>query len=393
MQQYQPASYTLTFRQRATDLSGELLCCPGAPAACATLSSSLSEETVTPQLHRPDELLATYSEDSWEEREPNISYCTAQPSYFDEWNSNEHGLYLDLAGYLGMAPDGGDVGASYPYPVSNEDMGNTSVFALCPDQLQKDYPQAGTRVTPVTAKCASESESESEGDSEAETEIEAQATVGNYTKRRQKASRRRGPCPGIERQCTVFALAKTEKPVIRRETTSRPAPHVHVCQHPLSPDTDGRTCQVPFARPEHLRRHVQTVHGNNKQFLCRVANCTGAFTRRDNLRDHYWTRVERNGRSGTNKKMSLEALGAVLGRKEKRLMRRLKKRLQRWQTKTESSLSTTKRIQLSNWSHRTLAVYPTHQDGAASTSSQPTLPERTKRDYQSRQTDVNASQR
>ena len=65
----------------------------------------------------------------------------------------------------------------------------------------------------------------------------------------------------------------------------------------------------------------------------------------DNLRGHYWTHVERDGRSGTNEKMSLEKLGAILGRKEKRLMQRLKKRLQRWQTRTESS-SPAKRDQL-----------------------------------------------
>jgi hypothetical protein len=43
--------------------------------------------------------------------------------------------------------------------------------------------------------------------------------------------------------------------------------------------------------------------------------------------------------------MSLKKLGAILGRKEKRLMRRLKKCLQRWQTRTESS-SPAKRDQL-----------------------------------------------
>ena len=299
------------------------------------------------QFHGPDEVLAPYSEGRWEERQIDNESCTAQPLYLDGWFSDEYGVYSDLAEYLGVAPVGGDMVAAYPCPVSSEDFGNKSDLLTCPDILQTNYSQAGTGVTTTNAASVGKSKSGSEGYSETETKTKAKtkATTENYAKGKRKTPRRCGLDFGLERQCTVFPLPKTDKSIVSLESISQTAHRIHVCQYPLSIGAGGRTCQLSFARPEHLRRHVQTVHGNNKQFLCKVANCKTAFTRRDNLRGHYWTHVERDGRSGTNEKMSLEKLGAILGRKEKRLMRRLKKRLQRWQTRTESS-SPAKRDQL-----------------------------------------------
>ncbi|KAG9185020.1 hypothetical protein G6011_00011 [Alternaria panax] len=84
-------------------------------------------------------------------------------------------------------------------------------------------------------------------------------------------------------------------------------------------------CAKTFQRPEHLQRHVITVHGEDKCHLCKV--CPRLFSRRDNLREHYWTHLTRGGRAGKNTKMSLPELKAILGPKEKLLVRRLKRKL------------------------------------------------------------------
>jgi hypothetical protein len=87
----------------------------------------------------------------------------------------------------------------------------------------------------------------------------------------------------------------------------------------------GHVCPKRFQRPEHLRRHVRTVHGNGRLDYCKV--CNRPFSRGDNLRDHYWTHVQREGRIGKNNKMSIPELKAILGRKERPLIKRLKLKL------------------------------------------------------------------
>jgi hypothetical protein len=97
-------------------------------------------------------------------------------------------------------------------------------------------------------------------------------------------------------------------------------------------------CPRRFARPEHLRRHVNTVHGNKRDHRCKVPKCaTKAFSRSDNLRDHYWSHLERGGRVGKNEKMSLAELKQILGPKEKKLIKKLKKRLAETQSKRRSA--------------------------------------------------------
>ena len=88
-------------------------------------------------------------------------------------------------------------------------------------------------------------------------------------------------------------------------------------------------CQKRFLRPEHLRRHVKTVHSKVRLHMCKVADCERPFSRGDNLRDHYWTHLERGGRSGKNSKMSFLELKAILGPRERKLAKRLKQRLNR----------------------------------------------------------------
>jgi hypothetical protein len=97
-----------------------------------------------------------------------------------------------------------------------------------------------------------------------------------------------------------------------------------------------RHCDRGFQRYEHLRRHIKTVHGNERNYPCKVPQCRKAFTRGDNLKDHYWTHIQRGGRAGKNEKMNLAELKTILGPKEKKLLRKLKQRLSEHQAKLRS---------------------------------------------------------
>jgi hypothetical protein len=96
-------------------------------------------------------------------------------------------------------------------------------------------------------------------------------------------------------------------------------------------------CNKKFVRPEHLRRHVKTVHGSLQPYRCKVPDCDRAFSRGDNLRDHYWTHLSRGGRAGKNRKMEFLELKAILGPKERKLARRLKTRLNKQREKQMKS--------------------------------------------------------
>ncbi|KAF8219776.1 hypothetical protein L208DRAFT_1042441, partial [Tricholoma matsutake] len=50
-------------------------------------------------------------------------------------------------------------------------------------------------------------------------------------------------------------------------------------------------CQVPgcgkcFVRGEHLKRHVRSIHTNEKPHPCPYEGCNKSFSRRDNLGQH-----------------------------------------------------------------------------------------------------------
>jgi hypothetical protein len=108
---------------------------------------------------------------------------------------------------------------------------------------------------------------------------------------------------------------------------SHPPQRHYVCLIAAKSGERDRRCNRRFARPEHLRRHTNTVHSPLRPHCCKVPNCGKAFSRSDNLRDHYWTHIERGGRTGKNDKMSILELREILGRGEKRLFKKLKKRL------------------------------------------------------------------
>lgn len=108
---------------------------------------------------------------------------------------------------------------------------------------------------------------------------------------------------------------------------TQPPQRIYVCPLQAKSGPTGTRCDQRFVRPEHLRRHMKTVHGKDCPYLCKVPGCGKSFSRGDNLRDHYWTHIERGGRIGKNKKMSFEELKEILGPKEKKLIRKLKEKL------------------------------------------------------------------
>jgi hypothetical protein len=101
-------------------------------------------------------------------------------------------------------------------------------------------------------------------------------------------------------------------------------PRRYKCPLAGEPSAGGHVCRQMFRRPEHLRRHVLTVHVNKRDHVCRVPMCQKGFSRGDNLRDHYWSHLDRGGRAGKNEKMSLDHLKVILGPKQKKLVRKLK---------------------------------------------------------------------
>ncbi|EPQ27365.1 uncharacterized protein PFL1_04904 [Pseudozyma flocculosa PF-1] len=61
------------------------------------------------------------------------------------------------------------------------------------------------------------------------------------------------------------------------------------------------TCKVPgcgkcFKRSEHLKRHVRSIHTDDKPFVCSYPNCQKRFSRHDNLNQH--ARVHSSTASG-----------------------------------------------------------------------------------------------
>jgi hypothetical protein len=116
---------------------------------------------------------------------------------------------------------------------------------------------------------------------------------------------------------------------------SQPPPRNFICPQFSLPDAQGLICGGAFVRPEHLRRHIKSVHSPLRPFHCKVPRCQKPFSRGDNMKDHYWTHIERGGRAGKNKKMSMPELFAILGPKEKSLKRKLKLKFARSQDRAQ----------------------------------------------------------
>ena len=101
----------------------------------------------------------------------------------------------------------------------------------------------------------------------------------------------------------------------------------------------NRVCGKLFRRKEHLTRHMKTasVHNERGYGPCAVFGCGKSSSCRDNLQDHYWTHLHKNGRSGRNKKLSLEELRNILCPDEETLYLRLAQRLRDHQNREKKS--------------------------------------------------------
>lgn len=117
---------------------------------------------------------------------------------------------------------------------------------------------------------------------------------------------------------------------VRGKASTLSTPHTS-CKHFACPDrSDDRewsVCGQKFARIEHLRRHIKTVHGD-RSIPCRVPGCSKSFSRLDNLYDHYCTHID-VGNPGRNRRLSLEELEEILGSQDRAIFRILRKRISR----------------------------------------------------------------
>ncbi|CAH7687384.1 hypothetical protein BY996DRAFT_4528606, partial [Phakopsora pachyrhizi] len=48
----------------------------------------------------------------------------------------------------------------------------------------------------------------------------------------------------------------------------------------------AKGCGKCFKRREHLKRHVLSIHTNDKPFKCHWPECNKTFSRHDNLNQH-----------------------------------------------------------------------------------------------------------
>ncbi|KAI5379473.1 hypothetical protein CC77DRAFT_966647 [Alternaria alternata] len=235
------------------------------------------------------------------------------------WGSQEYSLpYQDdptcnqlhlqpLQGYIPQAgPSAGTTYMPYPASVRYSAVGNVD-SASYKQELAKDSEN-------------SEMDTDSEPeDSESDDDDSSQQSFHSTSR-------------GSGANSSVMKLGKWSTMPCSFPTASEPRPYV--C-HLEDKDHPGNPCPKRFVRPEHLRRHVRTVHSAVRNHGCKV--CPRHFSRGDNLRDHYWTHLQRGGRNGKNDKMSLPELKAFLGPKEKLLVKRLKAKLHNTQIKQTKS--------------------------------------------------------
>jgi hypothetical protein len=88
----------------------------------------------------------------------------------------------------------------------------------------------------------------------------------------------------------------------------------------------GGECGQSFARVEHLRRHIKSVH-SGFSVSCKVPRCTKSFSRSDNLYDHYCTHVDAE-KPGRNRRLSTYELGQILGPQDGSIFRILKRKME-----------------------------------------------------------------
>jgi hypothetical protein len=190
-----------------------------------------------------------------------------------------------------------------------------------------------TRIVGCSNPCSMPSYTESSTNSSTSDSDDSESDDSSSYSKRERCRSSSGSSRGASHEVPVLKLGKWD---MLSDPFSRPQPRNYVCGRIEKDGRNERHCRRSFMRPEHLRRHIKTVHGEARDYFCKLPRCQRAFSRGDNLREHYWTHLERGGRAGKNDKMSFAELKAVLGPKEKKLLRRLKHKLSDHQAKLSS---------------------------------------------------------
>lgn len=98
-------------------------------------------------------------------------------------------------------------------------------------------------------------------------------------------------------------LANPYAGLITKRSRGRRVPNKPEEMNNLGKSGKVYTCKVPgcgkcFKRSEHLKRHVRSIHTDDKPFLCPYPSCNKRFSRHDNLNQHARVHTSMGGVSG-----------------------------------------------------------------------------------------------
>lgn len=342
--------------------------------ACETYFSSNPGQTEMQQHHD------SYSGVDLNEQNSGTDEWADRPLHVNDWSSQPYEMYANPPDYFSMAAIGNETDAPYPSLVTGEQIWDEQIWYEAVRSPESGWPQielacAYGSIASVTATCPREvaigswpggayqndeshrDKNDMEGDSNSgsnganakcsdddssddssddnddgcnddgskdnDAESYGKSKDRTHHASRSAASRGRSQDSELQKLCAVIDSTGLATASISIDTIGQLLPRLNVC----------RTCNARFDRREHLQRHIRTVHEKKERFECKVGSCKRKFPRTDNLRAHYWTHVESHGRRGTNEKMSLERLAAVIGRKERRTIRRFEERLRSQQSR------------------------------------------------------------
>lgn len=89
-------------------------------------------------------------------------------------------------------------------------------------------------------------------------------------------------CPSSTLNCTT----PPRMPVMNHGKWSK-FHHDFNCPFFKERNVNGRLCEKCFRRPEHLRRHLNTIHSTDQRHTFLLPLCKRPFSRSDNLQEHY----------------------------------------------------------------------------------------------------------
>ncbi|RAR08935.1 c2h2 type conidiation transcription factor [Stemphylium lycopersici] len=209
---------------------------------------------------------------------------------------------------------------STPSFLTQPNMSASTQYMAYHTSLQDMHHSTAQSVGPATIKVESHSKKGDENDDQSDSESEFSDSDDDCSSNKWSSSASKG----VRGKSNVFRLDNFPGIMDPMHTTL--SQRAYECPLVNGPKAEG-ACRKRFNRPEHLRRHMRTVHTDVRDYICQVPGCNRPFSRSDNLREHYWTHLSRGGRQGKNRKMSFQEIRKILGPKQKQLLRRLKTKL------------------------------------------------------------------